>query len=402
MALGIRSQFRTNHRHRNHVFYLWGHRKRISQRHFVRRCWKIQTQRRTSRSAKSLPNGSTRRARKQSSHSSLQSDSCPVVLNNQTQESCTVFLALGDPMQFRRPLPAGKACAKMLVRAKYRCECHFLLSSQCPSKSINFCTDSALGRMCKQSHPTSATSQSLLSFLPLSCKFTIAAFCDLCVLGLRKFLSHVVICVSVFCGDGKGGAPNFTQLVPAPAATPAPAQLALPAAAQAVPPPRPRPTVAPPRFPTRSPSRQSKRSLRRQRSRTPSRAGSRARLTSNVPPPVEGPPAQWQDLSPPQPAQPAQPVQPAQPIPPVRAQAPHQQVPHWPTWPRPYPHPPLPPPGWFHPPFHPVPNYGPPMGPGMQAPFSAPAPASFSAPESRPRAASKEADPETFASQLIR
>ena len=113
-----------------------------------------------------------------------------------------------------------------------------------------------------------------------------------------------------FCGDGKGGAPNPTQLVPAPAATQAPAQLALPAAAQAVPPPRPRPTAAPPRFQTRSPSRRSKRSLRSQRSRTPSRsAGSRARLTSNVPEPLSGPSGQWQDLSPPQPAQPAQPVQ---------------------------------------------------------------------------------------------
>ena len=74
-------------------------------------------------------------SKKQSSHSSLQSDSCPAVLKNQTQESCAAFLELGDPMQFHRPLPAGKACAKMLVRAKYRCECHFLLSSKCPSRA---------------------------------------------------------------------------------------------------------------------------------------------------------------------------------------------------------------------------------------------------------------------------
>ena len=77
---------------------------------------------------------SSKRKKKKSSHSSFQADPSPISSSELLEGSCTVSLNLGDPMQFHRPLPFGKACAKMLVRARFRCECHFLLLSQCPSR----------------------------------------------------------------------------------------------------------------------------------------------------------------------------------------------------------------------------------------------------------------------------
>ena len=85
--------------------------------------------RRTSRSTKS-----SKRKKKKSSHSSLQADPSPISSSELLEGSCTVSPNLGGPMQFHRPLPLGRACAEMLVRASYRCGCHFLLLSQCPSR----------------------------------------------------------------------------------------------------------------------------------------------------------------------------------------------------------------------------------------------------------------------------
>ena len=76
---------------------------------------------------------SKRKKKKKRPHSSSQSDSSPISSSELLEGSGTDSPNLGDPMQFHRPLPFGKACAKMLVRARYRCACHFLLLSQCPS-----------------------------------------------------------------------------------------------------------------------------------------------------------------------------------------------------------------------------------------------------------------------------
>ena len=60
-----------------------------------------------------------KKKRKKSSHSS-QADPSPISTSELLEGSCTVSPMLGDPMQFHRPLPIGRACAKMLVRARYR------------------------------------------------------------------------------------------------------------------------------------------------------------------------------------------------------------------------------------------------------------------------------------------
>ena len=83
---------------------------------------------------KKLSKRKQKKSKTKSSHSSLQADPSPILSSEPFEESCTVSLELGDPMQFHRPLPVGKAGAKMLVRAQYRCEGHFLLSSQCPNR----------------------------------------------------------------------------------------------------------------------------------------------------------------------------------------------------------------------------------------------------------------------------
>ena len=76
----------------------------------------------------------TSKRKKKRKHSSSKVEPSPISPSNYLEGSRSVSPTLGDPMQFHRRLPSGKACAKMLVRAQYRCACFFLLLSECPSR----------------------------------------------------------------------------------------------------------------------------------------------------------------------------------------------------------------------------------------------------------------------------
>ena len=67
-------------------------------------------------------------------HSSSKVEPSPISPSNNPELSKSVSPTVGDPMQFHRRVPSGMACAKMLVRARYRCACHFLILNQCPSR----------------------------------------------------------------------------------------------------------------------------------------------------------------------------------------------------------------------------------------------------------------------------
>ena len=76
----------------------------------------------------------TSKRKKKRKHSSSNVLPSPISSSNYCEASGSVSPDLGDPVQFHRQLPSGKACAKMLVRAQYRCACHFLLLRECPSR----------------------------------------------------------------------------------------------------------------------------------------------------------------------------------------------------------------------------------------------------------------------------
>ena len=74
----------------------------------------------------------TSKRQKKRKHSSSKVEPSPISPSNHPERSRPVSPTLGDPMEFHRRLPSGTACAKMLVKARYRCACHFLLLSECP------------------------------------------------------------------------------------------------------------------------------------------------------------------------------------------------------------------------------------------------------------------------------
>ena len=76
----------------------------------------------------------TSKSKKRRKHSSSKVEPSPISPSNHPERSRSVSPTLGDPMQFHRRLPSLTACAKMLVRARYQCACHFLLLSECPSR----------------------------------------------------------------------------------------------------------------------------------------------------------------------------------------------------------------------------------------------------------------------------